>query len=48
LLDAIATIAAVAGHKKGFPGLDGAVERAGKQLPRHLRRQAGKNQARPL
>src|SRR5215831_2773298 len=48
LLDAIAAIAAVAGHKERLPGLDGALERAGKQLPRHLRRQAGKNQARPL
>ena len=48
LLDAIAAIAAVAGHKERFPSLRDALERAGKQLRRHLRRQAGKNQARPL
>src|SRR6516164_6347661 len=48
LLDAIAAIAAVAGHKERLPCLGGVLGRAGKQLPRHLRRQAGKNQARPL
>ena len=40
--------AAVAGHKQRFPSLDGALERTGKQLRRHLRRQAGKNHARSL
>src|SRR5262249_3021467 len=48
LLDAIAAIAAVAGHKERFPSLGGAFGRTGKQLPRHLRRQAGKNQTRPV
>src|SRR5262245_5631785 len=48
LLDAIAAIAAVAGHKERFPSLGDALERAGKQLRRHLRRQAGKNYTRPL
>src|SRR5262249_46072511 len=48
LLDAIAAIATVAGHKERFPSLGGALERAGEQLRRHLRRQAGKNHARSL
>src|SRR5262249_18926838 len=48
LLDAIAAFAAVAGHKERFPSLGDALERAGKQLRRHPRRQAGKNHTRPL
>jgi hypothetical protein len=48
LLDAIAAIAAVAGHKERFPSLGDALERACEQLRRHLRRQAGKNHTRPL
>src|SRR5262249_44351852 len=48
LLDAIAAIAAVAGHKERLPSLGGVLERAGEQLRRHLRRQAGKKHTRPL
>src|SRR5499427_9651018 len=48
LLDAIAAVAAVAGHKERFPSLGGVLERAGEQLRRHLRRQAGQNHTRPL
>src|SRR5262249_23927552 len=48
LLDAIAAIAAVAGHKERLPSLGDTLERAGKQLRRHPRREAGKNHARSL
>jgi len=48
LLDAIAAIATVAGHKERFPSLGGALEGASKQLRPHLRRQAAKYHARSL
>ena len=42
LLNAIAAIAAVAGHKERFPSLRNALERAAKQLRRYPRRRARK------
>jgi len=48
LFDAIAAIAGVASHKKRFPSLGDALERAAKQLRGDSRRQAGKNRTRPL